>query len=334
MLNRQNVPGQRRNRRRPAAGRLAQALLVLPVLAACSTAPEPELVEPAERIIAEDAARAAAAQSEENSYPSVREVPPRPTLSYSPAQRRQIQDGLVADRAHARRTAELVRTTEGATPPPMPPVPEVMPAEEPRPAPRTVQPRAPTEVRLIERRDTSGDLSSFLDDVMAVGPEADQIEPSLVPSTRSLPASRQPTTGTVDGDGADGSLTAGMAGFFGGDVVAVTGTEDAPAGAAAAPLEAGRRWLFPLEGGELAPGSAAMEPMLAELVATGALTGRSVAVTGRSADGELAGQRARAMADLLRRQGVPADRIEPAQDTVGQGEAVDVRIVEIAAPGG
>ncbi|WP_159713777.1 hypothetical protein [Geminicoccus flavidas] len=333
MLNRQNVPEQRGNGRRPAARRLARALLVLPVLAACSTPPEPEMIEPAERIIAEDAARAAAAQPLENSYPSVREVPPRPKLSYSAAQRRQIQDGLVADRAHARRTAELVRTTEGASPPPMPPAPEVMPAEEPRPAPRTVQPRAPAKVRLIERRDTSGDLSSFLDDVMAVGPEADQIEPSLVPSTRSIPANRLPTTGPVDGGGADGSLTAGMAGFFGGDVAAVTGTEDAPAGAAA-PLEAGRRWLFPLKGRELAPGRAAMEPMFAELVATGALTGRSIAVTGRSADGALAGQRAEAMADLLRRQGVPADRIELTQDTAGQGEAVDVRIVDIAAPRG
>jgi hypothetical protein len=124
-----------------------------------------------------------------------------------------------------------------------------------------------------------------------------------------------------------------MAELFGGsDVVAVTGTEDAPAGAAA-PVEAGRRWLFPLEADQLAPGRAAMEPMFAELVGTGALTGRRVAVIGRSADAELAARRARAMADLLRRQGVPADRIELAQDTGGQGEAVDVRVLDIAAPG-
>ncbi|HWL70826.1 MAG TPA: hypothetical protein VNS22_20965 [Geminicoccus sp.] len=311
---------------------LAYALLVLPVLAACSTQPEPAVVEPADRIIAEDAARAAAIQPLENTYPSVREVPPRPKLSYSAAQRRQIQEGLVADRAHAKQTAELVRTTEGASPPPMPPVPEVMPAEEPRPAPRTTQPRAPAKVRLIERRDTSGDLSSFLDDVMAVGPEVDQIEPSLVPSPRSLPANRLTTTDPADAGGVDGSLSAGIAGFFGDGTVAVTGTEEAPAGAPA-PLEAGRRWLFPLDAGQLAPNRAAVEPMLAELVGTGALTGRRVAVTGRSADAELAAQRAQAMADLLRRQGVPSDRIEQAQDTAGQSEAVDVRVLGIAAPG-
>ena len=70
------------------------ALLTASFLSACTSAPKNEPDQVVDRLIAEDAARAAAAQPLEDTYPSLQEVPPRPKLGYSVAQRRQIQSGF------------------------------------------------------------------------------------------------------------------------------------------------------------------------------------------------------------------------------------------------
>ena len=74
-------------------------------------------------------------------YPSLHTVPPRPQLSYTVEQRRAIVDMLIADRANARYTEEVVRYRAGLSsepPPAAPALAAVSPdLEATRPTPRT-----------------------------------------------------------------------------------------------------------------------------------------------------------------------------------------------------
>jgi hypothetical protein len=56
-------------------------------------------------------------------YPSLHTVPPRPELSYTVEQKRAIVDMLIADRANARYTDEVVRYRAGLSSDPPPPPP-------------------------------------------------------------------------------------------------------------------------------------------------------------------------------------------------------------------
>ena len=56
-------------------------------------------------------------------YPSLHTVPPRPQLSYTVEQRRAIVDMLIADRANARYTEEVVRYRAGLSSEPPPAAP-------------------------------------------------------------------------------------------------------------------------------------------------------------------------------------------------------------------
>ena len=79
-------------------------------------------------------ATAATTQPESDAYPELRLVPPRPRLSYSIEQRREIANGLVRDREHALYMERQLRYQIGeAEEPPPPPAPERGPAEMPRP---------------------------------------------------------------------------------------------------------------------------------------------------------------------------------------------------------
>ena len=67
-------------------------------------------------------------------YPDLASVPPRPQLSYTVAQRQEIANQLVADRAHAQyAAAQLAYATGAADAPPAPPEPP--PAAAPAPPP-------------------------------------------------------------------------------------------------------------------------------------------------------------------------------------------------------
>jgi hypothetical protein len=62
----------------------------------------------------------------EAGYPLLQSVPPRPQLSYTVQQQRQIVEALIADRENARYTGQVVRHRSGLSslpPPPTPPAP-------------------------------------------------------------------------------------------------------------------------------------------------------------------------------------------------------------------
>jgi hypothetical protein len=66
-------------------------------------------------------------------YPLLQTVPPRPQLSYTVQQQREIVEALIADRENARYTSQVVRYRSGLStlpPPPAPPVAEVTKAPE------------------------------------------------------------------------------------------------------------------------------------------------------------------------------------------------------------
>jgi hypothetical protein len=57
-------------------------------------------------------------------YPNLRTVPPRPQLSYSVEQQREIVESLIGDREHARYTTQRIRYRTGLSSLPPPPWPE------------------------------------------------------------------------------------------------------------------------------------------------------------------------------------------------------------------
>ncbi len=85
-------------------------------------------------------------------YPPLQTVPPRPQLSYTVQQQRQIVEALIADREHARYTGQVIRYRAGLSslpPPPAPPEPAVKAAIEPAMA--SAQPRGESAPRLVKQ---------------------------------------------------------------------------------------------------------------------------------------------------------------------------------------
>ncbi|HEX2528725.1 MAG TPA: hypothetical protein VHL31_20830 [Geminicoccus sp.] len=329
----------------PMASSLAAAV-VLFLLGACASPPMDQPDDPVDRLIAEDAAKAAAAQPSENNYPDLRDVPPRPTLGYTVEQRRRIQQGLVADMEYAQRTSDLVRTTDGATPPPPPSSPAVVPGEPPAAEAATAPVRPPSKVVLIERRDTSGDFSSFLNDVVGLETEVDsaQGQVRVAPGTGQTPTPGPALTdgltggdvveaigGTPAPDTEPGFFSA-MAGVFGGatdETVVVTPDQagDGAAQLAGEALPAGRRWTFPLDPAATAPSDDALASMLAEVTAPGALRDRRLAVAAHAASSLVASERVRAVVADLVDHGVAREAIEARSDPQGPDDAVVVSVL-------
>ncbi len=111
----------------PPAPPLALVLAGLVASAGCQNVAEPATT---------DQISTTAPTTSATDYPSLYTVPPRPQLTYSVQQRRAIVDGLIADRANARYTDQVVRyrTGRSALPPPPAPPPVVAAVEPEAPA--------------------------------------------------------------------------------------------------------------------------------------------------------------------------------------------------------
>jgi hypothetical protein len=90
------------------------------MLAGCQNAPD-EAPATAQAPAAETAASRTDPPS--TGYPPLQSVPPRPQLSYTVQQQRQIVEALVADRENARYTSQVVRYRSGLSSLPPPPTP-------------------------------------------------------------------------------------------------------------------------------------------------------------------------------------------------------------------
>ena len=118
----------------------------------------------------------------EAEYPSLASVPARPQLTYTLEQRREIAQGLVADRANARYAGDtlredLGRPVEPDTAPPLPPLPVT--------APRAADPESDLTLAYIEdtlaRESDDGSLGDFLDRLERRPPASAEARPSPAP---------------------------------------------------------------------------------------------------------------------------------------------------------
>ena len=91
--------------------------------------------------------------SAEAGYPPLQTVPPRPQLSYTVQQQREIVEALIADRENARYTSQVVRHRSGLSslpPPPTRPEPAAPVSIEPAIAARVPEPRLDEQETLID----------------------------------------------------------------------------------------------------------------------------------------------------------------------------------------
>ncbi len=130
----------------------------------------------------------------EADYPSLASVPARPQLTYTLEQRREIAQGLVADRANARYAGDalrrdLDRPVQPDTAPPLPPLPQ------PDVASSTVDPEGDLTLAYIEdalaRDSDDGSLGDFLDRLERRPPASAEARPSPPPPA-DLPAPLEP----------------------------------------------------------------------------------------------------------------------------------------------
>jgi hypothetical protein len=287
------------------------------------------------------AAKAAQAQD----YPDLSTVPPRPRLTYTVQQRRQIADALVSDRDHARYLRDVLRYDTGQShlpPPPAPPPRVAEPAPgaaataadgAPRPAPQvsgggTFAERYVNQAILTETND--GSLDDFL---RILERQQTVIEAAEEAGAEPPPAGDMAAPGELGGD--TGPPAAGPVPIVPPEAGAgATAAAPAPPPAAVAtadsPALAGRGSL--LLRVPFAPASAqAPEALAAELGPLVAQVNEArgrLALVGRGADPGLGHDRARAVAQVLVRLGVAADRL--AIRGGGAGEEVLVYLL----PGG
>jgi hypothetical protein len=109
----------------------------------------------------------------EAGYPLLQSVPPRPQLSYTVQQQRQIVEALIADRENARYTSKVVRHRSGLSslpPPPTPPAPAAPITVEPAVAARD---RPAPERRPVEQETFVDFLNALLFDEPAGAPVAE-----------------------------------------------------------------------------------------------------------------------------------------------------------------
>jgi hypothetical protein len=126
-LRKSGRPGQPASARTPPTRELSPtaACLALVVVGVLALAGCQRVAEPAPP----DQMGTTAATANDTAYPSLYTVPPRPKLSYNVEQRRAIVDGLIADRANARYTDQVVRYRTGRSTLPPPPAPPPVVAE-------------------------------------------------------------------------------------------------------------------------------------------------------------------------------------------------------------
>jgi hypothetical protein len=97
----------------------------------------------------------------DSGYPPLQSVPPRPQLSYTIQQQRQIVEALIADRENARYTSQVVRHRSGVSSLPPPPTPP-----EPAPAvtiePDVASPQATGRERPLADQETLLDFLAAL----------------------------------------------------------------------------------------------------------------------------------------------------------------------------
>lgn len=129
----------------------------------------------------------------ETPYPSLRSVPARPQLTYTLEQRREIAEGLVADRANARYAGDTVRqeldqAVRPDTAPPLPPAPVA-------PSAPAADPEADLAAAYIEEalaRDADdGSLSDFLKRLERRPPASAEARP-MPPPPRDAPQTAPP----------------------------------------------------------------------------------------------------------------------------------------------
>ena len=107
-------------------------------------------------------------------YPLLQSVPPRPQLSYTIQQQREIVEALIADRENARYTSQVVRHRSGLSslpPPPAPPEPAAPVSIEPAIAARAPAPRLDEQETFIDF------LAALLFDEPIEGPVAEPAPP-------------------------------------------------------------------------------------------------------------------------------------------------------------
>jgi len=106
----------------------------------------------------------------EAGYPLLQSVPPRPQLSYTIQQQREVVEALIADRENARYTSQVVRHRSGLSslpPPPTPPEPAAPVSIEPAIAARAPVPRLDEQETFIDF------LAALLFDEPTEGPVAE-----------------------------------------------------------------------------------------------------------------------------------------------------------------
>jgi hypothetical protein len=169
----------------------------------------------------------------DSGYPSLQSVPPRPQLSYTVEQQRQIVEALIADRENARYTGQVVRHRSGLSslpPPPTPPEPaapvDFEPAmaardvtdperglaehetladfigalffDEPAPAPVTAEPEDPDRASEPEAQDVTPDGSDRGAPASTAGATASPADAPLPPARSAVAARLAASPGVID----------------------------------------------------------------------------------------------------------------------------------------
>jgi hypothetical protein len=250
-------------------------------------------------------------------YPSLYTVPPRPHLTYNVQQRRAIVDGLIADRANARYTDQVIRYRTGRStlpPPPAPPpvvasVEPTAPAEPTKPGKAAAPPpQMPETTGGRAYPGASGDetLGDFVD--------------QLVNDT-----AQQPSTGA---GAADEGAKSGGSGFFGW-LRGLFGQADEPA-APTSPTA------VPPPDGSLNGGSPAeVDPPQATETALAALVAKTGPASEPAAGPEPTARLQQAMAPSRRQRPVTADgsaAVRPDPDSVGIAIGGGGVAIEIGPP--
>ncbi|MGH6913651.1 MAG: hypothetical protein ACREH3_08075, partial [Geminicoccales bacterium] len=147
----------------------------------------------------------------DESYPDLHSVPPRPQLSYTVQQEREIVDALIADREHARYTNRVIRYRTGESSLPPPPAPpksaESAAAKTPKPSDPAVaeQPAEAPEVAPLPSLGAGDDENNTLGDFLS------EMERNTRPPSQPTPNELQPAAPAPAAPGPSGAAPANPA---------------------------------------------------------------------------------------------------------------------------
>jgi hypothetical protein len=146
-------------------------------------------------------------------YPALQSVPPRPQLSYTIQQERQIVEALIADRENARYTSQLVRYRTGISSLPPPPAPPA-PASPAAAAALTAEPEgaAPEENAPERRLSEHETLADFLRALLSDDPAPNSITAEPAPERAALHEEPGAAAQPLATDGASEGPSAGPTG--------------------------------------------------------------------------------------------------------------------------